>query len=128
MTAVLPKILLVEDDEATAGAFQAYVERSFDGLASIQWEESGSAALRPMLDDEIALCIVDVELRPGGMSGWELIARALDARPEMATRIIVCSGDPFVGAVGLPRGVRRLDKPFNLRELDAIIREAIGDG
>ena len=121
--------MIVDDNLSSARALAAFLTRTFAGRVTPVIHDDAAEALDYLRGVAgMGLCFVDLELGPFGMDGRALIERVVAARPELAARIVVTSGDPFAGLEPFPDGVRRLDKPLDLRELGAMVEEALARG
>jgi signal transduction histidine kinase/ActR/RegA family two-component response regulator len=116
-------ILVAEDDpEVRTIAIGALSEAGYRVLAAAD----GPAALEILAKDpQVALLFTDVVM-PGGLSGTELVRRALAIRPDLS--VVLTSGyapDPPVeyGAAG--REFPFIPKPYRTEELIAAINAAL---
>lgn len=118
------RILVVEDDAPVRALTVAMLKRL--GYATLEAED-GSGALRLLESDErIDLLFTDLVL-PGGMSGADIAARAVEKRPGL--RVLFVSG--YTMGEMIHRGrfdpdIQLLQKPFTKIELADRIGDAIG--
>lgn len=89
---------------------------------------AGEASLARQYLGETAYDLVVCDLRLPGMSGQGLYEWVRQARPELESRIVFCSGDTlnpstrlFLAQTGRPW----LRKPFQLREVQALITQVL---
>ncbi len=127
----MPTVLLVDDEPVLVRALVQYLSGVLPAGWLVLAEPDGEAALTMLQDDitrDIRVCIIDFHLR--GISGAELIRRALPARPDLRGKLIVCSGSSFLESDPLfaELGCERLDKPFELEQLRLAVLRAIGHG
>jgi CheY-like chemotaxis protein len=112
---------LVVDDELVVRT----VLRRFFGRHG--WQvleaENGEGALE-ILAGETLPDVVICDLNLPGLSGTAFCRRAIELRPQLASRLVLTSGDPLSAAAALDR--EHLDcpvlaKPFTLSDLDRIL-------
>ena len=113
--------LVVDDEEVVRTVVRRMLERS-------GWEvvECGTAeqALDVLADSTTWIDVVLCDLNLPGMSGSALTMRIAAARPELASRVILTSGD--AGAVeGAASGRLMLAKPFSMLELESVVAAAL---
>ena len=89
------------------------------------------SSIEPIRSTNPELLIVDLRLRGAEISGWDIL-QAIRADEELSRLpIIICTADSFQLAdraeemAELPR-VEVLLKPFQIDELDAMVRRLIG--
>lgn len=112
----MSSILVVEDDSAIRTALVAALEdEGYDTEASA----NGRTALRHLEEGDIDLMLVDI--RMPFMSGPEIVEALRSQGSDVP--VILMSAQP---ARRLPRGVRFLQKPFDLDDLFAVIDDTLG--
>jgi PAS domain S-box-containing protein len=117
----IPRLLVVDDETALAMALKKILEADHDVTAVT----AGRAALDLLLEGErfdVVLCDV---LMPG-VSGIDLYRELESKRPELLPRIIFMSGAssmPRVAEFFASVSNERIDKPVDLDQLRALIRE-----
>jgi DNA-binding response OmpR family regulator len=115
---IVSNILVVEDDTAIRDALVAALEEEgYETEASA----NGRTALRRLEENDVDLMLVDVRMPV--MSGPEVVDKLRSQGSDLP--VIMMSAQP---ARRLPRGVRFLQKPFDLDDLFAIIDEALSRG
>jgi CheY-like chemotaxis protein len=121
-------VLLVDDEVAAVRALRDLIDRAFAGTVTAMHMSDSVDALDFLLSpagENVALCIVDLHMP--NMTGRALIERAIAIRPELWGKFVLCSGDPRPSdPIFTTLGCKRLDKPFELEELVALVQGAIG--
>jgi len=112
-----PRVLLVDDDDAVRLVVADFLDDL--GLSVVVAADATEAITLLEQHDTIALLLSDI--RMAGLSGIDLAEQAARLRPRL--RIVLMSG------YFLPQPVARrfLRKPFRLTELEAVVREELGD-
>jgi len=122
------KALIVEDTHDVAGIMELTLKRldiatyrAIDGPAALRFLEQHT-------DELPDLILLDIGLP--GMSGWDVLEIVKHTYPDAAFRVIVMTAfnDPANRLVGKLQGrvVRYMTKPFEVSELTAAVREALG--
>lgn len=116
----MPRLLFVDDEVQNLEIFR----RGLIDRYEIQLARSGSEALELLETQEFDAIVTDYRMPE--MNGAELLARAVDIRPD-AARIVLSAyvdGESLRSAINLGRVHRVLDKPISLEDLaSAIDRE-----
>jgi CheY-like chemotaxis protein len=118
--------VLVVDDEPLMGAS---ARRLLAAEHDVVVVHSGAAALSAVASPrpfDVVLC----DLMMPGMTGIELHETLLKSRPDVAERMVFITGGAFTGAAEdfLERVAGRwMDKPFDPRALQAMVRALVGD-
>jgi CheY-like chemotaxis protein len=114
--------VLVLDDEP---AIRTLLERA---LRSAGFEPvitaSGVEAIERAMDGEYAALLIDHKMPD--MSGIDVFQRVVARRPDIARRFVIISGEvvnPMLEAFVGTTGVALLAKPFDLDDLERIVRE-----
>jgi signal transduction histidine kinase/CheY-like chemotaxis protein len=120
------RVLVVDDDELVANAVRRALSPEHDVLV----ETSATAALARLRRGErfgVILC----DLMMPDMTGMDLHAEAARLRPEDAARFVFVTGGAFtrasreyLDAVANPR----VEKPFDTRDLRALVRDLLAAG
>lgn len=112
----MPRVLLVEDDEALAEA----VCLALGGLGhEVRLAESGELALRTLFDGQDYADLVLLDVMLPGMDGFE-VCRRIRARSMVPVILLTARGDPIDVVVGLECGADDyVVKPTEPRVLDA---------
>jgi len=121
------KLLIVDDDTGVAEAFRQYIGKALGEGWSITVEHTVAGALERLLGGGFDVCLTDYML-DADMTALDLVERAVDVAPELRGRFIVCTGlflDPE-HEIFSELGCRRLDKPFAIDDLLAVVAETVG--
>jgi len=117
---MLDKILIIDDDAELCEMLSEYLHKEGFEVESVQ---HGTRGLERARQGEHQLIVLDVMLP--GMNGFDLL-RELRASSDVPVLLLTARGDELDRIVGLEIGADDyLSKPFNARELLALIR-AIG--
>ena len=108
------KILVVDDDDILRETVVALL--SLQGHHILTANTAEEAKL--LWDEHVDVVLLDVNLPK--MSGLELLGEIQMEFPTWVQRIIMISG---IGNLGIPLGVRFLQKPFSKRQLNEAIEE-----
>lgn len=122
------RVLLVEDESVIRKALLRFFQRQ--GWA-VDEAENGETALGLLLGAaSVSYDVIVCDLRmPPGLSGEAVYDRLAAARPDLAARMVVSSGDVVSHEVTrfLARsGCAVLAKPYELAELRAVIARVTG--
>ncbi|MEO8563738.1 MAG: response regulator [bacterium] len=113
--------LVVDDERVVRTVMRRLLERrGWDVIES----ETAEQALEVLGDLSTRIDVVLCDLNLPGLSGSALCGRITTLRPELASRLILTSGDPRAAAAELKRQSLRcplLEKPFSLSELERIV-------
>jgi DNA-binding NtrC family response regulator len=113
------KILIVDDDPGCRDMLHAHLHRNHE----LSLLTNGRNALALLADDGHDFDLVLLDLHMPRLSGDKLI-QVLNECENLKTRFVVISGVPSVENIRrLPNVVAVLRKPFNLSDLDSILRE-----
>ena len=122
------RVLIIDDEASVRDSLRRYFEHQ-----GWQVEEArdGAAGLARLLaaDSEQALDLILCDLKMPGVSGREVHERLRQVRPGLLTRLVFASGDtasPDTAAFLSLSGRPVLEKPFELRELVAVIARVQG--
>jgi DNA-binding response OmpR family regulator len=123
------RVLLAEDDPSMRRLLAGTLRR--DGFQVIEVENGaellalvGSLLLDPAAAGSVDLVISDI--RMPGASGLEVLARLRAGDRVTPVFLITAFGDPATHAEAQRLGARTFDKPFDLRELRAAVRDLGG--
>jgi CheY-like chemotaxis protein len=115
-----PRVLVL-DDEPT---FRLFLEKALTLLGYEPVMTSlGAEAVERATDGDLAALLFDHQMP--GVSGTEAYDALIATRPDLATRLVLMSGDvldPDLEAFATRHAVRLLAKPFDLDTLDETIR------
>ena len=123
MTKGQPTILVVDDDEDVLALAATFL--SDQGYIILQASSGAEGLSIVQRDPSIDLLLTDVVM-PGEMDGFDLALAARRMRPDL--RVLYTSGFPkniAVGKAGSDYGPM-LPKPWRLRDLGAVVRQALG--
>ncbi len=113
MNAELPPVLVVDDEKNMRLSLQTML--SEEGYA-VCLEDSGEDALRRIQREDLLMVITDA--RMGGMSGYDLIRRAREQRPDLPILMITAYATPKLAVEAIRAGAMDyLPKPFAPEEL-----------
>ncbi len=111
------RVLLVEDQFE----LRDLLADVLDGMGmEVRTADDGRTALRILEEFDCDVLFSDIHM-PGPVSGLELAAHVLQARPT--ARVIVTSGHPRAQLPALPEGTWFLQKPFRLNQFTALVAE-----
>lgn len=117
-------ILVVEDDKMVREVTRKRLEAL--GYDVFEASTGAEAIERLQAGDPVSLIFSDVVM-PGGMSGHDLAAWAIDNRPDV--KVVLTSGYNDPGRAGasptLSKKMRILGKPYPMAKLARCIREAL---
>lgn len=119
----MPKALVIDDDPVVAKTIHRMLRIVIPHDWTVLHETDARVALSvTIIDQDVGLVIVDL-LMPG-LDGEQLIGIALDKRPSLRGKIVVCSGAWYTleqtRRLFSELGCERLDKPFRLEELEQV--------
>ncbi len=115
-------ILLVEDEAVMRESVRDWLT---DVGYQVETAEDGEQALETIAEQEFGLLILD--LRLPGKDGLEVLQEARDKHPQLKGVIITAYPSVETAVEALKRGaVDYLPKPFDLNQLEEIIRETLG--
>ena len=115
MTTKKHSVLVVDDD----GAVRAlYADALGEAGHEVSTAVDGADALERLRSGAVP-CVVLTDVRMPRMDGWEL-SRAVSRDPELGSvPVVVVTGDKILAFSSPAR-----DKPFSVRELDAIVQRS----
>jgi len=112
---MIPKVLIVDDDQAWLRLIQAELEEHTNSFVVIV-ADSGDAALDILKNNDISLVVSD--LRMPGMDGFDLLATILKVYPDIPVFIVTAYDKPKTRDVVFKSGAAGyLKKPFSGDEL-----------
>jgi DNA-binding NtrC family response regulator len=116
-----PKILLIEDEEATRFGFTKYLSRS--GYI-VQEASCLSDAHKALLSQRFDAVLLDLNLPDG--SGLEWIIEFRENYPDIPIIVITGFGDIPIAVDAMRRGADNfLTKPVNMQDLDIFLRKSL---
>ena len=114
--------MLLIDDEAHLGVTLRVGLRDEAEMVSVH---SGREAVRLLLEDsrfDLILC----DLVMPDLNGMEVFEQVIKRRPELRERFVFTTGGAITGSVRkFLEEVPRLDKPFRLEQVEALLRRAV---
>jgi putative nucleotidyltransferase with HDIG domain len=115
------RLLLVDDEENIRNPLSAFLRtRGYD----VQTAESGARALDLVSEQKFLLMLCDI--RMPGMSGIEVVPRALRTDPELAVVMLTAVNDAPTATEALSQGaLDYLMKPIELSDLEAAVERAL---
>ena len=117
--------LVVDDECVVRSVMRRYLERN--GWVVLE-AETADQALELLGQSSVSLDLVLCDLNLPGLSGSMLCGRIAALRPELASRLVMTSGDPDAAALELARESLLcpvLEKPFSLQDLERIVDGAM---
>jgi len=112
---MIPKVLIVDDDQAWLRLIQAELEEHTNSFVVIV-ADSGDAAIDILKNNNISLVVSD--LRMPGMDGFDLLATILKVYPDIPVFIVTAYDKPKTRDVVFKSGAAGyLKKPFSGDEL-----------
>ncbi|MFC1934585.1 response regulator [Chloroflexota bacterium] len=115
-------ILIVEDEAVMRESVRDWLT---DVGYQVETAEDGEQALRTIAEQEFGLLILD--LRLPGKDGLEVLREARAKHPQLKGVIITAYPSVETAVEAIKRGaVDYLSKPFDLNQLEEIIRESLG--
>jgi len=112
---MIPKVLIVDDDQAWLRLIQAELEEHTDSF-SVIIADGGDAALKILKNNHISLIVSD--LRMPGMDGFDLLSTILKVYPDIPVFIVTAYDKPKTRDVVFKSGAAGyLKKPFSGDEL-----------
>jgi response regulator RpfG family c-di-GMP phosphodiesterase len=120
---MLPKILLVDDDEAVLNGYQRNLRKRFD----LELATDGAMALRALGSEEEIFAVIVADMHMPGMNGLELLASTRGISPD-TTRIMI-TGDAdqktAIDAVNHGQVFRFLTKPCRPEDLTEALEAGV---
>jgi DNA-binding NtrC family response regulator len=115
------RILVVDDETPIRLALSRFLRaRGFD----VEVAESGSAALETLARSPFCLMLCD--LRMPGITGLEVVPRALERDPDLGIIMLTAVNDATSATEALSRGAfDYLTKPVELPDLQAAVERAL---
>ncbi|HYD53891.1 MAG TPA: ATP-binding protein [Gemmatimonadaceae bacterium] len=123
-----PLALVVDDEPTVRAALRRTLE--LRGWCAHEASTGGEAAQRVAAQREAgagyALVLSDYRLTD--MTGMTLLERLARSEPDLATRFILCTGDPAAleGGVAARAGCHLVEKPFDFEALGRLVDELRG--
>jgi DNA-binding response OmpR family regulator len=115
-------ILIVEDEAIMRESLQDWLT---DSGYQVETAEDGEEALKTIAEQDIDIAILD--LRLPGKDGLEVLREAKAKRPQLKGIIITAYPSVQTAVEAIKEGaVDYLPKPFDLNELEKLIRDTLG--
>jgi DNA-binding NtrC family response regulator len=124
-TRVVAPILLIEDEASVRAFVRAALERK--GYTVVQ-AASGAEGVEHLASTQYSGVISDIRM-PGTINGADIHQWIQKNRPELATRIILISGDTANSETqSLLRGSATpcIEKPFRVQQLISMVEKTFG--
>jgi CheY-like chemotaxis protein len=118
-------VLVVDDEPLIGASARRLLSREHD-VVVVQSGDAALAAVDSPRPFDVILC----DLMMPGMTGMELHDTLARSRVDLAERMVFITGGAFtsVAEAFLDRfASRRMDKPFDPRALQALVRTLVGD-
>ncbi len=115
-------VLIVDDEQDNLDAFRFVFRKSF----ALRYAQGGQEALDLLDDLDVAVIVTDH--RMPGMSGIEVLRRAVEKRPDAVGVLLTAYTDMplLLEAINSGAVYRYIQKPWDSKELTLILRQAIG--
>ena len=115
-------ILIVEDEAIMRESLRDWLT---DGGYQVETAEDGEAALQTISEQDFGIVILD--LRLPGKDGLEVLREAKEKSPQLKGIIITAYPSVQTAVEAIREGaVDYLPKPFELNDLEKLIRETLG--
>ena len=115
-------VLIVEDEAIMRDSLRDWLT---DGGYQVEIAEDGDEALKSIAEQDFSLLILD--LRLPGKDGIKVLQEAREKRPQLKGVIITAYPSVETAVEAMKEGaIDYLPKPFDLNELEKIIRETLG--
>jgi CheY-like chemotaxis protein/predicted regulator of Ras-like GTPase activity (Roadblock/LC7/MglB family) len=113
-----PKILIVDNDEATVSSVSDYLSSYVDCLGATSYEEAIST-----LEREESIILVISDIRMPGRDGFDLLMWLRENHPKVKVIMTTAYGSPLVRSLAQQKGaVMYLEKPLDLKQLMDTVR------
>jgi CheY-like chemotaxis protein len=113
-----PKILIVDNDEATVSNIQDYLRSYANCLGATSYEEAIAT-----LDREKGIIMVISDIRMPGRDGFDLLMWLRENHPKVKVIMTTAYGSPLVRSLAQQKGaVMYLEKPLDLKQLMDTVR------
>jgi DNA-binding response OmpR family regulator/predicted regulator of Ras-like GTPase activity (Roadblock/LC7/MglB family) len=113
-----PKIVILDNDEATVSSIQDSLSSYADCLGATSYEEAIAK-----IEKEKGISLVVSEIRMPGRDGFDLLLWLRENRPKVKVVMVTAYGSPVVRALAKQKGaVMYLEKPLDLKQLMITIR------
>jgi CheY-like chemotaxis protein len=113
-----PKIVILDNDEATVSSIQDSLSSYADCLGATSYEEAIAK-----IEKEKGISLVVSEIRMPGRDGFDLLLWLREHRPNVKVVMVTAYGSPVVRALAKQKGaVMYLEKPLDLKQLMITIR------
>jgi CheY-like chemotaxis protein/predicted regulator of Ras-like GTPase activity (Roadblock/LC7/MglB family) len=113
-----PKILIVDNDEATVSSIQDYFRSYADCLGATSYDDAIS-----MLEETEGISLVISEIRMPGRDGFDLLMWLRENQPKVKVIMTAAYGSPLVRSLAQQKGaVMYLEKPLDLKKLMDTVR------
>jgi cyclic di-GMP phosphodiesterase len=114
-------VLVVDDEEPIRNALKRFLSGQ---QYTVYTASSGAEALEALGQQDIALALLDI--RMPGMSGVDLVPRALEVSPDVSVVMLSAVNDATTAALCMQRGaVDYLTKPLELDDLTRAVQRAL---
>ncbi len=119
------RITVVNDNPQFLELMSTLLEEG-SGYQTTTIDGDGLSSLAPISESRPELLIIDLVMRPDGISGWDVVT-GVRKDPELAwVPIIICTGDVYTvrqraAELAEAPGVELLVKPFNIDALEAMV-------
>lgn len=119
--AILKEILVIDDEDYISDILRIVLSEIGYSVTSFQ---DGSVALKHILENDYRAIFCDLKMP--GLDGIEIYERSVALRPYLKNRFVLLTGsvlDNPTKALIEKKGIKILFKPFNLEDVQRIIKE-----
>jgi len=126
-----PRITVVNDNPEFLDLMDALLEQD-SGYDVTTIDGDTLEDIEPIRGSRPDLLIIDLRHRPDGLAGWDVLMAVRADRELKQLPIILCTGDlqgleEHAQAITDDPKVATLPKPFQLEELEARVRQFVGE-
>ena len=121
----MKRLLVVDDEEAlTFGLYQSFIRSEKD--YEVVTASSGNEAWEKFQDKAFDLVLTDISMP--GMTGFELLEKVKDIKPETEVIVMTAYGVSFRKDEALEKGARHyIEKPFDIKEVKRLVLSILED-
>jgi CheY-like chemotaxis protein len=120
---IMPKVMLIEDDETMLTLLQTLMEFEGFQVAHLNGDETVGETMAVLRQELPSLLLLDVNLRR--LNSFDLLHRIRDDNQLKATRVLMSSGMELSGQCHQEGADGFILKPYMPEELVGIIRRAL---
>lgn len=126
-----PRITVVNDNPGFLDMMHALLEEG-SGYDVTTIDGDKIHDVEPIRESRPELMIIDLRWREGGLAGWDVLQAVRQDAELRELPIILCTGDlrgleERAGAIGEDLYLATLRKPFQVAELEDLVRRFVGE-